>query len=256
MRMVLIYADAENAGVSEIDFWVNQIKEDCASDELAIGKFYGCFDQIKETMQICYEYGMEYVETSSLIGSRKNISDMKLVVDCITDALVLYQNKVSKVVILSKDCDFTPLIYKLRGSGIDAVSPLHSLVNRHLTVGDLNIALRDLQYNPVLEGHSALFNQYARIRELVDESFSDKLIDSFLLKRQKRFIKAIGLLCTPEQTEKLHQVPVREFSFKSVMAIVTDDVEKLCQIYVMKFFGFNYKDSEVASIIDEYVREA
>lgn len=255
MKMILVYVDAENVGVEEINFWMNQIKGECASDELVAGKFYGSYEQIRETMQVCYEHGMDYVETSSLVGNKKNISDMKLVVDCVTDALVLYQNKVSKVVILSKDCDFTPLVYKLKGSGIEVVSPLYSMINRSLTMGDLNVALRNLDYNPVLDGHSALFNQFSRIRGLVDESFSDKLIDSFLLRRQNRFIKAIRLLCSPEQSAKLHEVSVREFSFKTVMDVVGGDLEQICQIYVMKFFGFNYKDSEVGAIIEGYRKE-
>lgn len=254
MKKTLVYVDAENISPCEADYWLRYIREDANPDEIVIGKFYGNGRLIAAVMQICYDNGFDYVETSSMLsGQKKNITDMKITVDCLFDALVSYRGEVSKVIVLSKDCDFTPLIYKLRGSSVNVEVPLYDAEDRVFTVGDLNAKLHEMGFNPIYKGSEALSCPYPMVREVAPEGFSDEVVLSCVDKRRKRLLKELALLIDDDKLTKLYNVPVQEFDFAVLARCVNMPSGQLANLYVSKFWGYKYKNDESEYFANEYL---
>jgi len=254
MKFVLVYVDAENVNACEVDHYMDFIKGQCTDGEMVKGKFYGAYGVISDSMRACYGHGMEFVETSSIITGQKNITDMKLTVDCIADALLFYRDSLSKVYILSKDCDFTPLIYKLAGQGIEVAAPLYDVSKRHLTLGDLNVRLKELDYNPIVNGAAAFENQFSCLRGMLGQEFSDDMIDSYLEHKRKKFFQSISVMCSQKQLEEMQEVPVREFCFADVARAMRTKLESIAKQYTIKYYGFSFKDREMGYFVQEYLR--
>lgn len=239
MSKVLLYVDAEN--VSHEDLAEVQKVKKCAGDAVFVGKFYGKYDVLQGIMQDCYACGLDYVETSSLNAGKKNLTDMKIVVDCVTDACVLYRGEVQRVVLLSHDCDFIPLVLKLKGCGIVIDMPLFDADRETLTTADLDVFLRDCHYEPMLRD-DYLDSQYSVIMGLASEKFDECVIKEYLCRKKKKFLRELGYIADSSQVERLQEDDVSDFSFYRVAeALGIRQVDafsaKILDLYTRKFYG-------------------
>lgn len=254
----MVYVDAENICVSELSYHVKSVKDALLDDEVLSGKFYGNTNISPEVMRFCYESGFDYVETSSLVAGHKNVADMKLVVDCITDAVTISTKK--SILLLSRDCDFTPLIYKLRSLDIQVEAPLMNSYTRNFTIGDLNLRLEQLGFNPTLKGKEAFKNQMCNIRKLVGKEFSDDTIVAYLNRKKRKFIQSIAIKCNSAQQALLSDIPVELFCFGDVIKYtnIAENSEELinaARLYTLKFFGVSFKDKDIEYFVKSYIRE-
>ena len=149
----LVYVDAENISKEDFTQVLTEARQMACVGSVT-GKFYGNRDVIGEMLNIGYNGGFEFIETSSIVRSRKNVTDMKITVDCITDVMDWIAQGLSvadlTVHLVSGDCDFVPLIYKLRGLGLQVELPISVSGMEEKTLADLEAALKQAQYDPRL----------------------------------------------------------------------------------------------------------
>lgn len=253
MRKTLVYVDAENVSKENFDKEIAKIRADLGDAQL-VGKFYGNRDVIGGMMSKCYSSGFEYVETASLITSRKNVADMKICVDCVCDALITYAGMVTDVYILSGDCDFIPLYYKLVGNGVSVHIPLLSSSLEEKRVADLENELSRIGYDPLLE-ENLLLPQHWRFRELLPEDFSEDLIFSCFERKRKKFLKSISNLFDAAQIEALQAIPISTFSFIDICLMANSRGESflltVADLYTRKFFGVSYNSKQASVKLHE-----
>ena len=241
MTRNLVYVDAENISKDAFSSIISELTSEYGST--VRGKFYGNKDVIGELLQIGYTAGYEFVETSSIVRGRKNVTDMKIVVDCIADVLDCATS--AEVTIVSGDCDFVPLIYKLRGYGITVHTPFLLGKLEEKTLADLEEELRVLQYEPRTR-QDILQPQFQVVRSILGEEFSDELICNWFTKKKRKFVKDVALSFSVDVSE-LAEIPVQEFGFETICCTLgvefdSPKAKTLLQIYTQKCFGFNYPD--------------
>lgn len=241
MNKTLVFVDAEN--VSEENF-VQVVADLKSSGECVRGKFYGSREHIGCLIDIGYQAGYEFIDTTSLIKGKKNVTDMKIVVDCITE--VMESQDVTKVVIVSNDCDFIPLAYKLCGLGIVVEMPLRSNDSQDKTLADLEQELHKMQYDPRIR-QDILYPQYQVVRSMLSEEFSDQLITEWITRKKRKFLKDVALLFNTQQLEDL-DMPVTEFCFVTICNMLqikyeTDIGKRLLDSFTQRCFGFRYPEN-------------
>lgn len=249
---ILVYVDAENISVSEAEYALKLIRSSIAVGEVLIGKFYGCRGQINSVQALCLNEGYDYVDTTNTTGN-KNQTDIKLIVDCMLETLTMDAESISRVYVVSKDSDFTPMIKKLKALNLEVISPLNT-ERLALTVNDVSKALTDKNWQPRCLGVKLLDNQFSLIKELLDDSFSDELIESFVRRKQLKVLKALTILGDAETIDSLRSISVDTFSFWSLMdaPVLRAHLRDVISVYICKMYGFRMNAAE----LDECVREA
>lgn len=257
MKKVLVYVDAENICKEEAREALRNVKSNLKDDEMMVGKFYGACQSITSVMQVCYEEGLEYVETSSINHGSKNVTDMKICLDCTWDVLTVYEKCVSRVIILTKDCDFVPLVYKLKGSNVEVETPLFNPEERCKTPADVSVALENEGFDPMALGSRALKNQYCTIRALLPAKFSDGVIETYLDRKQHNFLKGVKALFDKETYDKLCSEKSREFSLYSVIPFVKqENLMSVIDCYTTKYYGISFSKKDCSEILAVVQSEA
>lgn len=253
-KNVLVYVDAENLSAETIRKSVRQVKSEMSPEDHFVGKFYGGVNVLGGNLNVCLECGLDFVETSSLNLGYKNVTDMKLVVDCISDVQKDYYGTVKRVVILSHDVDFTPLVYKLRSNDINTEIPLQELKKRK-TIGELGKELYTCGYFPTAGSTVDSFEcVYDNIRKCADKEFSDDLIEKFVKKKIHKFVSAAriaGLLNEALCIEFL-QSDARKFNFRQVLSARAwnyDSLREITKIFASKFFGYIYTEEKLTDVL-------
>ena len=249
--LVLVYVDAENLSAAEVEYAMKGIRHSLKEGETVTGKFYGALKCVTSVTQVCYQQGLEFVETSSMNHGGKNVTDMKLMLDCIYD--VLQQRElVERVVVLTKDCDFLPLIFKLNGCGVEVELPLFDESARYCTLADVSLALKKAGYSPISDGTSALDNQYECVRRLLPDDFSDGLLEAYLNKKKNNFLKIVKPLVSEEVYKKARLEGGKDFSFYSIVDGVQNELlERVIDCYTSKFYGFSFEQKKLESVSAE-----
>lgn len=121
-----LYIDGENISKADIMSSVTDFIQSLGATDIFVGKLYGNRDVVKSSVPFCLSKGLTFVETSTISSSKKNITDMKITVDCIFDVVYTKETDFT-VTLLSKDCDFLPLFYKLNEMGIRTEMPFCAL---------------------------------------------------------------------------------------------------------------------------------
>ena len=243
----LVYVDAENISKEDFVRVISKTQQMVCMSSVT-GKFYGNRDVIGEMLSIGYNGGFEFIETSSIVRSRKNVTDMKITVDCITDVMDWIAQGLSvsdlTVYLVSGDCDFVPLIYKLRGLGLQVELPISISGLEEKTLADLEAALKQAQYDPRLR-QDILQAQYPAVRKLLpEEQFSDDLLQEWFARKKRKFLKDATLLLG-DGAAALADLAPEEFGFIRIMQILgidkgSDVCEALLASYTQKCFGFNF----------------
>ncbi len=245
---VMVYVDAENLAASDLEKFVKEVEE--REKRFSVeGKVFGIAERSEAACRISAEEGFHFVETSAFSKGGRKRADVALVVECMTDVFI--DKGIIAVWILSRDCDFKPLIAKLRGFGIRVEAPLLEQ-EKTSTVGDLGLSLRARKFDPMRAGVGAFYCQREQIRELLGEEFSDELIDKYLSKKKRNFLKGMRMMCDYSVVRSLENG--NDFGFDQVVRIWKGDFStllRLAKLYTSKFYGLNFSDKEN----EQYVKE-
>ena len=251
-KKVLIYVDAENCSVEKFNQFIESSQNDYdCHNHVVIGKFYGNHNVLGEIAIRCMQEGYEYVDTSMMNTANKNITDMKIVVDCITDVTMVYRDDIEMVYVISSDHDFTPLSYKLKSLRCKVLMPFlkESLVYRTCT--DLSKFLIEANYDMIIREH-ILDRPYDVIKRLAGDDFGCEVIESFLNKKKKKIAGSLADLFGMDVANDVLKISAKELSYEKVCRVVGLKKIKnvtLFQIYTSKMFGIVLPKAEIDTIL-------
>ncbi len=115
-KRIALFIDADNAPAAKIDTILSELAKYGAVN---IRKAYGNWksSHVKSWEAILHEHAIQPVQQFDLTKG-KNATDMAMVIEAMD---VLYTKNVDVFSIVSSDCDFTPLVMRLRAEGSDVV---------------------------------------------------------------------------------------------------------------------------------------
>jgi uncharacterized protein (TIGR00288 family) len=136
---IALLIDADNAPAAKIDFIIAEL---ASYGVVNIRRAYGNWKKqaLAGWEKILHDYAIQPVQHFDLIKG-KNASDMALLIDAMD---LLYTKQIGTFCLVSSDCDFTPLILRLRADGKqvigfggkDAPSPFVNSCTRFLYLED------------------------------------------------------------------------------------------------------------------------
>ncbi|MHA3771863.1 NYN domain-containing protein [Verrucomicrobiota bacterium sgz303538] len=109
---IALLIDADNAPAAKIQFIIAEL---ATYGVVNIRRAYGNWkrSELSAWEEVLHEYAIQPVQHFDLIKG-KNASDMALLIDAMD---ILYTKNVRTFCLVSSDCDFTPLILRLRADG-------------------------------------------------------------------------------------------------------------------------------------------
>ena len=112
INSIALLIDADNAPAGKIEFILSEL---AAHGVVNIRRAYGNWTKsdLQGWIKVLHENSIQPMQSFDLIKG-KNATDMALVIDAMD---LLYTKKVSTFCLVSSDCDFTPLIQRLRADG-------------------------------------------------------------------------------------------------------------------------------------------
>lgn len=251
MRKCYCYVDAENVNVKDL----NEVY-DClfTADRIVMGKFYGNRDVLGEITEVCFGYGFEYVDTSLMSLGRKNVTDMKIVVDCIAD--VLLDAEVDRVVLLSRDHDFIPLIHKMRGFGVEIVTPLMSAEEVHATCADVNRYLETSLFS-AYQGLYIFEKPFDVIMRATDKTFSEELIAAYVDKKKNKILRALEISFGSGDCDILRDCLPKDFCFKAFWDVAREHygesrITEFLDLFASKVYGVRFPNDIAIKKIAEW----
>lgn len=109
---IALLIDADNAPAAKIEFILSEL---AAHGMVNIRRAYGNWTKpdLSGWVKVLHENSIQAMQSFDLIKG-KNATDMALVIDAMD---LLYTKNVNTYCLVSSDCDFTPLIQRLRADG-------------------------------------------------------------------------------------------------------------------------------------------
>jgi len=109
---IALLIDADNAPAAKIEFILSEL---AAHGVVNIRRAYGNWTKadLSGWIKVLHENSIQPMQSFDLVKG-KNATDMALVIDAMD---LLYNKKVNTFCLVSSDCDFTPLIQRLRADG-------------------------------------------------------------------------------------------------------------------------------------------
>ncbi len=109
---IALFIDADNAPAAKIDFIITEL---ATHGVVNIRRAYGNWkkSELSGWEKVLHDYAIQPVQHFDLVKG-KNASDMALLVDAMD---VLYTKTAGIFCLVSSDCDFTPLVLRLRAEG-------------------------------------------------------------------------------------------------------------------------------------------
>lgn len=111
---IALLIDADNAPAAKIEFILSEL---AAHGVVNIRRAYGNWTKsdLAGWIKVLHENSIQPMQSFDLVKG-KNATDMALVIDAMD---LLYTKKLNTFCLVSSDCDFTPLIQRLRADGKD-----------------------------------------------------------------------------------------------------------------------------------------
>jgi uncharacterized protein (TIGR00288 family) len=169
---IALLIDAENAPSAKIEFIIAEL---AAYGVVNIRRAYGNWKAPKLVgwEGILHEYAIQPIQQFDMVKG-KNAADMALLVDAMD---ILYTKSVGTFCLVSSDCDFTPLILRLRAEGKQVIGfggqntpePFRNSCTRFLLLDEdpASKALRKGKANPgQLKGDTKLINVLRKAVEM------------------------------------------------------------------------------------------
>lgn len=256
MSMRLVYVDAENLSLTTIQKEIEQIK----LHGPITGKVYGSKESIGKCITFCLLEGFEFVETSVLSPTKKNLADSKLIVDCMYDVFKIGPANIEKVYILSNDNDFLPLIYTLLKMNVSVVSSLIDSVilkdcvsNTIPSTKTLNSYLKEIGFYSN-KNNNLFGNMYQSIIDVTSDRFSYDIIEEHIVLKCQKFIKNMELEFGSEVGELLREIDPKDWSLDEVLNIISsvcvlDNSNRFYveDTYIRLIYGFIRKKSKIGN---------
>ena len=109
---IALLIDADNAPAAKIEFIIAEL---ATSGVVNIRRAYGNWksEKLKGWADVLHEYAIQPVQQFDLVKG-KNATDMAMLVEAMD---MLYTKSVATFCLVSSDCDFTPLVLRLRADG-------------------------------------------------------------------------------------------------------------------------------------------
>lgn len=248
--MVCVYLDAENVSEKEAEEAIGKIRETAGNDWI-VGKFYGSKEQIGSSLRKYLDLGYEWVDTTDLSTAKKNCADIKICTDVFSDIFAPH-SVISKIYVVSKDTDFLPLVRKLQGLGLSVEVPLYREERAKVTLQDVEEGLRKVGWCPKDEGIAILDNQFCRIRGLLDEGYSDELVETYLHRKYLKFLHS-ALPVAAGFADLINGFDTRTFNFWQLKKYNFSKAEMkvLISLYTSKCFGFSFPKNKVEEVVSE-----
>jgi uncharacterized protein (TIGR00288 family) len=113
---IALLIDADNAPAAKIDFIISEL---ATYGVVNIRKAYGNWKkhELVGWASILHDYAIQPIQHFDLVKG-KNATDMALLIDAMD---ILYTKDVQTFCLVSSDCDFTPLIMRLREEGKEVI---------------------------------------------------------------------------------------------------------------------------------------
>lgn len=109
---IALLIDADNAPAAKIDFIIAELaKSGVVNIRRAYGNWNG--EKLKGWAALLHEYAIQPVQQFDLVKG-KNATDMAMLIDALD---ILYTKSVTTFCLVTSDCDFTPLVRRLREDG-------------------------------------------------------------------------------------------------------------------------------------------
>lgn len=247
MSKILLYVDAENVSFERASQFFAEAHATADAKDVVIGKCYGRKEHLGSAVRDYVELGFEYVDSSVFTELTKNITDMKLITDCVYDVFGLYKGDIKAIYILSDDCDFNPLINKLRSVKFDLNAPTMSINEKLNNSQMLTRALRIRKFYP-LDSSIIYSNLFDDIKHaLLGLDYEERLIERYLGIRIKKLYNYLSQNFDVE-SPKLTTEYIRAFNFRVFYEDVANsnfDLEKLITLFTTKMFGETLKSSDI-----------
>ena len=243
MDNILVYVDAENISKAQFE----EVQEKLNSEEnLVLGKVYGGNKVLGDILQACLCAGYEYVDTQAVTNTNKNVTDMKIVVDCMSDVMGAPMGTYSAIWVLSADHDFLPLVYKLSGRRIKVITPFLDQSEKPKTVAEVNTYLHDMGFDPMAQ-KEIMKDPLLLFRSILPEQFTDKLIDSYVVSKKRKVVKKLYERDMPDVAAKVSQM--EKFTPQEVInTVVGGGLEvqlKVLEAYTTGMFGISLHRNEM-----------
>lgn len=245
MKKNIIYVDAENVTFQEFKEYYDSVLSPCN----CIGKVYGNSDAIKNNINDYLRIGFEYYDTAPYNSSSKNVADMKIVTDCAFDVLRVFNPENINIELITKDCDFMPLVYKLLGIGVSVTVPMLGAAKSATPYAKIVESLEVNGYNPMLTEEWAL-PQADIIYNILHGDIDYNSILKYCKMKRTKFIHAVTVYDAPLAAE-LDKIPEATFCAKEVFAILRnhhcgqEELERYITLFTNKFFGKSFKTLEL-----------
>ena len=109
---IALLIDADNAPAAKIDFIIGEL---ATYGVVNIRRAYGNWKKptLSGWEKVLHDYAIQPVQHFDLVKG-KNAADMALLIDAMD---ILYNKNVDTFCLVSSDCDFTPLVLRLRADG-------------------------------------------------------------------------------------------------------------------------------------------
>lgn len=126
-QTVAVFIDADNAPAGKIEFIINELAN---YGSVMVRKIYGNWkkENLKSWEAVLLDYALAPVQQFDY-ASGKNATDMAMTIDVMD---LLYSGKIDVFCIVSSDCDFTPLVMRIKAEGKQVIG-----FGRHNTVKSL-----------------------------------------------------------------------------------------------------------------------
>ena len=249
-----LYIDGENISKADIMSSVTDFIQSLGATDVFVGKLYGNRDVVKSSVPFCLSKGLTFVETSTISSSKKNITDMKITVDCIFDVVYTKETDFT-VTLLSKDCDFLPLFYKLNEMGIRTEMPFCALAKSSFEYLAAHMK-EEIKYDKTTSGLDA----FLKHNNFYSPKNADCLGNLFNKIKTKKFNKLIAATCGEYNIGRFRSLSAKDFSFESIIGSlgISDkyEINKMYVTYLSKVFGYIPKKKELPEMLLESLSNA
>lgn len=254
---VLYYVDGENISESQLTEKLKEVIDYRKSYEVR-GKIYGDRSNMGKVLDICLGFGFDFIETANLSLVRKSLADMKLIVDAMSDVLDTHKGDVYKVILVSNDVDFKPLVYKLTGYGVLVESFLHldGDTNFVISTKDIGSYLHTTGFLPASD-KQCLTVPYVSMRHAIPTNIADGLILDYVAEHYNRFLEILSDMgMGAAALLDLEKIKVREVSIQEVLFVLkkhgcTKSFSQVVLVWSQQLFGKAPKQSFINSYLKE-----
>ena len=93
MSKILMFVDAENVSREQVKNYLAEARSMLQETDTFVGKCYGSKDVLGSMISFFLENGFDFIDTAVYAQAKKNLADMKIIVDSIWDILETFRGE-------------------------------------------------------------------------------------------------------------------------------------------------------------------